>query len=79
MTTMTRKEYKEWIDSLFPVLIPKGKKTCPECNGECEVEFERAVVDWNHGGYIDGYMDTCPTCEGDGFVADEKDEEDEDN
>jgi DnaJ-class molecular chaperone len=75
MTSMTRKEYKEWIDSLFPVVIPKGMKTCPECSGEGEVEFERAVVDWNHGGYIDGYMDTCPTCEGDGFVAIEEDDE----
>ena len=32
--TMSDKEYRAWVDSLFPVLIPKGMKTCPECNGK---------------------------------------------
>ena len=72
-------KFKHWVDSVLTVVIPEGMKTCPECNGEGEVEFERYVVNWNDGGHIEGYDDCCPTCDGDGFVTDEKDEDDEDN
>ena len=41
---------------------------CPECGGEGRLEYERAVVDWEHGGYLEGYMDECFRCDGYGEV-----------
>lgn len=41
---------------------------CPECFGEGRLEYEKAVVDWEHGGYLTGYMDDCFRCEGSGEV-----------
>lgn len=41
---------------------------CPECGGEGRLEYERGVVDWEHGGYLEGYMDDCFKCDGSGEV-----------
>jgi len=43
---------------------------CPECGGEGKVEYERAVVDWTRGGYLEGYMDDCEECNGTGEIDD---------
>lgn len=48
--------------------LEAGLVLCPECGGEGELEYERAVVDWNNGGYLEGYMDTCDCCDGEGYV-----------
>lgn len=42
--------------------------TCDDCGGNGSVEFDKPVVDWENGGYIDGYAGTCPTCDGNGFL-----------
>ena len=55
-----RKHHQSMLDS--------GYVLCPECGGEGECEYERAVVDWNDGGYLEGYTDTCDTCEGEGYI-----------
>ena len=55
-----RKHHQSMLDS--------GYVLCPECGGEGECEYERPVVDWNNGGYLEGYMDTCDTCEGEGYI-----------
>lgn len=41
---------------------------CPECGGEGRIEYERAVVDWDNGGYLEGYLDDCFRCDGSGEV-----------
>lgn len=49
-------------------MIHNGYRLCDECGGEGEVEYERAVVDWNNGGWLEGYTDLCNVCEGEGYV-----------
>ena len=51
-------------------MLDKGYVLCPECGGQGECEYERAVVDWNHGGYLEGYQAECQECEGEGYVED---------
>jgi C4-type Zn-finger protein len=41
---------------------------CPECGGEGRCEYEEAVVDWDHGGYLKGVVKTCEKCNGYGAV-----------
>ena len=41
---------------------------CPLCDGAGRLEYERPVVDWVHGGYLEGYMDDCEKCDGAGEV-----------
>jgi Ribonuclease G/E len=79
---MTDSAVKKHMDAVAPFLemqrkmaerfhqsmLDKGYILCPECGGEGELEYERAVVDWNHGGYLEGYMDTCNHCDGEGYV-----------
>jgi DnaJ-class molecular chaperone len=45
-----------------------GYVKCLECGGEGECEYERPVVDHTNGGYLEGYMDTCDTCDGEGYI-----------
>jgi len=48
---------------------------CPECEGEGELEYEVAVVDYDHGGYLAGKFMDCERCGGNGYlVVDEEDE-----
>lgn len=52
-------------------------KTCPECGGKGECEYEVAVsapMAWN-GGWLEGRIMECQLCEGIGEVDDEYDEE----
>lgn len=37
---------------------------CDECGGEGRAEYEEAVVDYNHGGYLKGVMRDCEKCGG---------------
>jgi DnaJ-class molecular chaperone len=55
-----RKHHQSMLDS--------GYVLCPECGGEGECEYERPVVDYTNGGYLEGYMDTCDTCDGEGYI-----------
>lgn len=41
---------------------------CPECGGEGRCEYEEAVVDWDHGGYLKGVVKTCQRCDGHGVI-----------
>lgn len=56
-------------------MIHNGYKLCEECDGEGELEYDHYVVDYEHGGYIDGRMDVCDVCEGEGYVKADIDEE----
>jgi len=49
-------------------MLDSGYVLCPECGGEGECEYERPVVDYTNGGYLEGYMDTCDTCDGEGYI-----------
>ena len=49
---------KHWREQYHAAQIQAGMKLCP-------------VVDWMNGGYLEGYMDTCEKCDGDGYVEDE--------
>jgi DnaJ-class molecular chaperone len=51
-------------------------KTCPECNGEGEVEYEIPVVDYVNGGYLTTKWDDCQNCGGTGEIDDWDDEDD---
>ena len=53
---------------LFPVGDDVTHRLCPECAGDSRVEYERAVIDYQNGGYLQGYMDDCETCEGCGEI-----------
>ena len=55
-----------------------GMKTCPECNGTGFVTFERPVIDYQNGGYLEEVQDECWNCGGTGEIEDWGDE-DEDN
>lgn len=52
----------------------RGSGNCPECGGYGEIEEDRPVVDWVHGGYIDGSISVCPVCDGNGEIDDEDNE-----
>jgi len=48
---------------------------CPECGGEGRCEYEVAVIDWEHGGYLKGERMTCERCQGDGVIEVEDEEQ----
>jgi DnaJ-class molecular chaperone len=52
-----------------------GMKTCPECNGSGEIEYEVPVVDYVNGGYLDTEWGTCENCGGTGEIEDWQDDE----
>lgn len=56
------------FDKLFMIGDEPVYKSCPECGGEGMVEYERPVIDYVNGGYLEGYIDTCDTCQGDGEI-----------
>ena len=54
-------------------------KTCPECSGAGECEYEVAVpapMAWN-GGWLEERIMECQLCEGTGEVYDDDDETEE--
>jgi len=61
---------KKWREQFHAAQIQAGMKLCPECDGYGELEYERPVVDWMRGGYLEGYMDNCDKCDGEGYVED---------
>jgi len=67
-----RKSYAELKRKLKQRMLESGHIECPECGGEGECEYERSVIDWNDGGYLEGYMDTCDTCEGEGYLVEDE-------
>jgi DnaJ-class molecular chaperone len=82
MRQMTKKELTEYLrktrERRLKIqkeheqrMLKSGYIKCPECGGEGLCEYERAVVDWNDGGYLEGYTDTCDTCEGEGYIEDD--------
>jgi|TARA_R100000995_G_scaffold82929_2_gene57704 DnaJ-class molecular chaperone len=65
----TAKEGSAWLCSDHWLMIWSPKtKSCEECGGDGQVEYERPVVDFNRGGYLEGYMDNCEQCNGSGEV-----------
>ena len=50
-----------------------SEKLCEICNGDGELEYEIAVVDYEHGGYLKSAVQECHICRGYGYV--ESDEE----
>ncbi len=50
--------------------------TCPQCEGEGTCAYEEAVVDYEHGGYLEEVYGECDMCWGSGEVEDDDDPED---
>ena len=51
--------------------------TCPQCGGEGTCAYEEAVVDYEHGGYLQETYGECDMCHGWGEIEDEDEEEEE--
>ena len=47
------------MSNLVPVDNDVTHIPCPQCGGEGRVEYERPVVDYERGGYLEGYYDEC--------------------
>ena len=45
--------------------------TCPECEGYGKGEYEKPVIDYVNGGFLDSYWDTCEKCDGLGEIEEE--------
>ena len=41
---------------------------CPECEGDCTIEYEVPKPDYRYGGELVGEVRDCETCEGRGEV-----------
>lgn len=50
--------------------------TCPTCDGDGCMEYEKAVVDWERGGYLVGQVEPCHECNGNGVILVEREEDD---
>ena len=50
-------------------------KQCPECDGTGQCEYEKPVVDYMNGGFLDMVMDVCEECDGSGRVDDDREED----
>jgi len=48
--------------------------SCPDCEGWGCREYDRPVVDYINGGFIDVAWDTCETCDGSGDIEQDEDE-----
>lgn len=44
---------------------------CSTCEGSGQVYFERPVIDYECGGYLEEYLDDCHTCNGNGEIENE--------
>lgn len=82
MRSMTKKELSEYLRKINERrlemqkefeqrMLESGYIKCPECGGDGVCEYEQPVIDWNDGGYLEGYTDTCDTCEGEGYIGKE--------
>jgi len=45
--------------------------TCPHCDGEGQYYTEVAVVDYQHGGFLDEVVVECEECSGSGELDNE--------
>ena len=45
--------------------------TCSHCKGEGQYTGEVAVVDYQHGGFLDEVVVECEECDGSGELEDE--------
>ena len=50
-------------------------KPCPECDGTGLCEYEKPVVDYMNGGFLDVVMDVCEECSGSGTIEDDGEED----
>jgi RecJ-like exonuclease len=50
-------------------------KECPECGGTGRLEYDKPIVDWNNGGFIDSEWGDCYVCNGYGEVEIEEEED----
>jgi DnaJ-class molecular chaperone len=50
-------------------------KPCPECDGTGRCEYEKPVIDYMNGGFLDMVMDVCEECSGSGQVEDDGEED----
>ncbi len=48
--------------------------TCPDCDGWGRCEYEKPVVDYVNGGFLDVVWDTCENCDGSGEIEKEDEE-----
>jgi hypothetical protein len=55
--------------------MQKLYKECHECGGTGRLEYDKPVIDWDGGGYIDSEWGDCYVCNGYGEVEIEEDEE----
>lgn len=55
--------------------MQKLYKECHECGGTGRLEYDKSVIDWDGGGYIDSEWGDCYVCNGYGEVEIEEDEE----
>ena len=44
---------------------------CNDCDGSGQVYFERPVIDYENGGYLEEYSDDCQSCGGNGEIENE--------
>jgi len=49
--------------------------TCPQCDGEGTCAYEEAVVDYEHGGYLQETYGECDMCNGWGGEIEDEEEE----
>jgi hypothetical protein len=47
---------------------------CPECEGDCTIEYEVPKPDYRYGGELVGELRDCETCEGRGEVEQHEEE-----
>jgi DnaJ-class molecular chaperone len=48
---------------------------CPDCEGWGRREYDKPVVDYVNGGYIDVVWGICDSCEGSGDIEEEEEDE----
>ena len=47
---------------------------CPDCESWGRCEYEKPVVDYVNGGFLDTVWDTCENCDGSGEIEEEDEE-----
>jgi hypothetical protein len=47
---------------------------CPECEGDCTIEYEVPKPDYRYGGELVGEVRDCETCEGRGEIEQHEEE-----
>jgi C4-type Zn-finger protein len=55
-------------------MLDKLWMECPECEGDCTIEYEVPKPDYRYGGELVGEVRDCETCEGRGEVEQHEEE-----